>query len=153
MAQGDVFAFQQFFVDVQEGLHDLENDEFRVAIIDAVVTPLVSSADPRWGAGGGTNFATNEVTPGGNYVANGALAANPSVILSGGAAIFDADDPPAWAAAAGNPNDARWAILYNNTDVGKRCVAFIDLGAVFDMTTGDLDINFGAGGIHTMQAA
>lgn len=151
MAQGDFKFFDQACVDVLEKLHDLENDDVRLALITSAVTPAVTDADPRWGAGGTTNFATNQVTPGGNYASGGAQCANPSVVLSGGQAVFDADDPAAWNAHASNPTNARWGILYNNTDAGKRCLGFLDLGSTFDMTTGPLTVAWNAGGLGTLN--
>lgn len=155
MSQGDVVAFHQFLVDVQEKLHDLENDEFRLSLMTNASAPLATTPDPRWGAmgAGTTDLSANEVALGGSYVAGGTLVANPSVVLIKSSAVFDADDPATWAAAAGNPSNARWAVLYNNTDPGKRCIAFVDLGSLFDMKIGDLDINFGADGIHRLTAA
>ena len=145
MAQGDVHVFDQFLVDVFEKLHDMENDSIKCALITAAVTPAIVDADPRFGAGGTVNFKTNEVTPGGNYAADGAACLNPSVVLNGGSGIIeiDFDDPATWAQNAGNPTDARWGIVFNVT-AANRCIAFVDLGSAFDMTTGDLTITWGA---------
>ena len=153
MAQGDVVFFDQFLVDVLEKLHDLETDSFKLALTTDVVTPTATTSDPRWGAGGGTNLATNEVTPGGNYAAGGAACANPAVTLTGGLAQFDTDDPASWAQNASNPTNARWGILYNDTDAGKRALGFLDLGSVFDMTTGPLTVAWNANGIARLDQA
>lgn len=143
MAQGDVVWFDQALVDVLEKLHDLENDTVKVGLTDGTTTPSATTSDPRWGAGGGTNFASEEVTPGGNYSAGGATPAAPSVTLTGGLAEFDAGDV-SWAQNASNPTNATWGILYNDTDAGKRALAYVDLGGAFNMTTGDLTITWGA---------
>lgn len=144
MAQGDVVVFDQFLVDALEKVHDMENDVIKCALITAVQTPVATSADPRWGAGGTTNFATDQVTPGGNYTTGGNTCAAPSVTLVGGAAEIDFGDPAAWLQNAGNPTNARWGIIYNDTAAGKNCIGFVDLGSAFDMTTGDLTITWGA---------
>ena len=57
MAQGDVTWFEQAFVDIQEGLHDLENDTIKLGLTDSTTTPASTTADPRWGAGGTTNLS------------------------------------------------------------------------------------------------
>lgn len=150
MAQGDVVFFDQFLVDVMEKLHDLENDVIKVGLVNSTTTPSATTADPRWGTGGSTNFSANEVTPGGNYAAGGATAAAPSVTLSSGAAVFDAGDV-SWAQNASNPTTARWGIIYNSTDAGKRCLGYVDLGSVFDMTTGQLEILWNASGIASLN--
>ena len=142
MAQGDVVFFDQFLVDMAEGLHDLENDVIKVGLVTNVTTPADTTADPRWGAGGTTNFKTNEVTPGGNYVVDGATPATPSVTLAGGQAEIDWGDV-SWAQNASNPTDATWAIIYNSTDAGLRCIGYVDIGGTFNMTTGDLSITWG----------
>lgn len=152
MAAGDVVFFDQFMVDVQEGVHNLETDTIKLGLITNAVTPAVTDADPRWGAGGTTNFATNQVTPGGNYATGGPAAANPTVALSGGAAVFDADDI-AISQAAGNPTDARWGILYNDTAAGKNAIGFVDLGSVIDLSAGNFSVAWNASGISSMNQA
>jgi hypothetical protein len=152
MAIGDVVFFDQWLADVAKKLHDHSADTFKVGLITSATTPLVTTADPRWGAGGSTNFSTTQVTPGGNYTTGGATVGTPTVTLTGGAAVIDGGDV-AWAQNAGNPTNARWGILYNDTDAGKRAVAFVDLGSAFDMTTGPLNINWNAAGIATINQA
>lgn len=152
MAAGDVFAFDQFLVDVQEKIHDLENDSIKVALITSAVTPAVTDADPRWGAGGTTNFSTNQVTAGGNYTTGGASAATPSVTLSTGAAVFDAGDISI-AQHASNPTNARWGIIYNDTAAGKNCIGYVDLGTTIDLSAGAFSVTWNASGIMSMNQA
>lgn len=152
MAAGDVFVFDQFMVDVQEKIHDLETDTIKVALITSAVTPAVTDADPRWGAGGTTNFSTSQVTPGGNYTTGGSAAATPSVTLSGGAAVFDAGDISI-AQHASNPTNARWGIIYNDTAAGKNCIGYVDLGTTIDLSAGAFSITWNASGITSMNQA
>lgn len=152
MAAGDIIFFDQFLVDVQEGLHDLENDTIKLGLVTSVVTPSATTSDPRWGAGGGTNLATNQVTPGGNYSSGGSTIANNSVVLSSGAAVFDGDDISI-AQNASNPTNARWAPIYNDTDTGKRAIGYVDLGAAIDLSAGAFAIAWNAGGISSMNQA
>jgi len=145
MAQGDVFVFDQFLVDVCEGVHDLENDDIRCAITDGTTTPTQTTPDPRWGAAGTTDFSAEESSPQtGNYTAGGNVCSNPTVTLVGGLAEIDFDDPATWAQNASNPTNARWGIVYNFTAGGKNCIGAVDLGSTFNMTTGDLQISWGA---------
>lgn len=152
MAQGDVVFFDQFLVDALEKVHDLENDTIKVGLTDGTTTPAATTADPRWGAGGTTNFSSEEVTAGGNYTAGGATPAAPSVTLSGGAAVFDAGDV-SWSQNGSNPTNARWGIIYNDTATGKNAIGYVDLGSAFDMTTGDLSIAWNASGIASLDQA
>lgn len=152
MAAGDVFFFDQWLVDVQEKLHDLENDSVKVALITSAATPAVTDADPRWGAGGTTNFSSSQVTPGGNYTTGGIAASAPSVTLTGGAAVFDAGDISV-AQHASNPTNARWGIIYNDTATGKNCIGYVDLGATIDLSAGAFSITWNASGISSMNQA
>lgn len=151
MAAGDVVFFDQYLVDVQEALHDQETGTFKLGLITNAVTPSATTADPRWGAGGSTNFSSNQVTPGGNYATAGPTIANPVVSLSGGAGVFDGDDVSI-AQDASNPTDARWGIIYN-TATGNRALGFVDLGAVIDLTAGPFSVAWNASGISSMNQA
>jgi hypothetical protein len=50
---------------------------------------------------------------------------------------------------ASNPNNARWAVIYNDTSAGKEAVAFVDLGGVTDLTAGAFSITWNASGIFS----
>lgn len=152
MAAGDVVVFDQFLVDVQEGLHDLENDTIKLGLVTASVTPAANTPDPRWGSGGSTNLSTNQVTPGGNYASGGPTIANPTVTLSGGAGVFDGGDITINQNAS-NPTNARWAPIYNDTDAGKRAIGFLDLGAATDLSAGDFVVSWNVSGIHSFNQA
>lgn len=153
MASGDVVFFDQYLVDVQEGVHNQETDSFKVGLIaDSTSPPIATSADPRWGSGGTTDFSADEVTPGGNYTTGGPAAANPAVTLSGGAGVFDADDISITQNAS-NPTNARWGILYNDTAAGKNCLGYVDLGSTIDLSAGDFSITWNASGISSMDQA
>lgn len=152
MAAGDVFFFDQWLVDVAEKLHDHENDDFKYGLITSGATPAITAADPRWGSGGTTNYSTSQVTPGGNYSSGGPSIANPSVVLSSGQAVIDGDDISI-AQNASNPTNARWAIIYNNTDTGKRCVGYVDLGAAIDLSAGAFANAWNASGIAAINQA
>jgi len=152
MAAGNVVFYEQFYVDVLEGIHDLENDTINLGLVSATYTPTAADADPRWGAGGTTDTSTNEVTPGGNYPAGGLNVANPSVTLVLGEGEFDADDVSALQNVS-NPSGARWGILYNNTAVGKQAIGYLDLGSVIDLSAGDFSVAWDVNGIARLGAA
>jgi len=152
MAAGDVFVFDQFFVDVLSKLHDLSSDTIKIAFITDAVTPAVTDADPRWGAGGSTNYSTNEVTPGGNYSTGGETITNVSVTLSSGKGVFDGDNISI-AVNGSNPTNARWGIIYNDTDAGKRAIAYFDIGSVFSLASDQFDIQWAASGIIDFDQA
>ena len=146
MAQGELIIFSECKVDLGLTLHDLNADEIRVAFVDD--TPTAATADPRWGAGGTTNLSTNKGS-GGNFPADGEDITN-SYVASGADAKFDGTTNIAYAKNASNPADSRWAILYNSTDAGKRCIAAVDLGAIADGTAGAVNVTWNASGIFTV---
>ena len=55
---------------------------------------------------------------------------------------FDSATNPTWAQNASNDVDAFWGIIYNDTDVGNRAFAFVDLGGPVDMSAGALTITW-----------
>lgn len=152
MASGDITFTDQWLVDVQEKLHDMEADVIKLGLITSATTPAATTADPRWGAGGTTDWSTSEVTPGGNYSAGGPTIANNSVTLSGGAGVFDGDDISITQDAS-NPTNARWGIIYNDTDAGKRALGFLDLGSDRDLSAGNFTVTWNASGISSMNQA
>ena len=152
MAKGDIIWFEQAYVDTDEGLHDKENDTFKLGLATDALTPTATTSDPRWGAGGGTNLSTNEVSAGGNYSAGGPAIANPTVTLDTNKSKFDGDDIQVLQDGS-NPTDARWGYIYNDTDAGKRALAAVDLGAVTDLSAGQFDVAWDVNGIATTGAA
>lgn len=147
MAAGDTFVFDKFLENVfDSGIHDFgaTPNTVKVGLITSATTPAVTDADPRWAAGGTPDFSASEVTPGGNYAAGGATCATPSASLSAGALQVDFGDPATWSQNAGNPTNARWGIIYDDTAANKNAIGYIDLGATIDMTAGDLTITWGA---------
>jgi hypothetical protein len=150
MAQGTVSIFDAFLENVLDsGIHDFgaTPNAIKVALIKSAANggddPAVTDPDPRWGAGGGTNFASAEVTPGGNYAAGGKSCAAASATLVGGVLHVDFGDPSTWDQHASNPTNARWGIVYDDTATGKQCIGFVDLGSDFDMSGGPLTITWG----------
>lgn len=153
MAAGDITFFHQFKVDLGNKIHDLDSDTWKVGFITSAVTPAAGDAAPHWGGTGTTNFATNEVTPGGNYVANGPSLASLAYTNSGGTVSWSGQKISI-AQHASNPTNARWGILYNSTDANKRAAAILDFGSARDLTAGLFEFKFnavdGVGAIGTL---
>lgn len=153
MAAGDIVFFHQFKVDLGNKLHDLDTDVWKVGLTTATVTPTAADAGPHWGGTGTTNYATNQVTPGGNYATGGPSLTSLAYTNSAGTVSWNAAKV-AIAQNASNPTNARWGIIYNSTDANKRAAAYIDLGSARDLTTGLFEIRFnsvdGTGTIGTL---
>ena len=112
----------------------------KVALVTNTSPPAVADSDPRWGAGGSQNYATNEVTPGGNYSAGGITLTSPTSTLSGAVTSLNATSPISLAASVSNPTGAYWAVFYDSTDAGKHVFGYMDLGGPISTVTG-LQIN------------
>lgn len=149
MAAGDITLFNEFKEDVGQKIHNLSSDTFKLGLVTNAVTPAASTSDPRWGAGGGTNLSSSQVTPGGNYSSGGPTLASSTWSETSGTATFDAADVSI-AQNASNPNNARWGIIYNDTSAGKEAVAFVDLGGVTDLSAGAFSITWNASGIFAL---
>jgi hypothetical protein len=148
VAAGTVTVFDQFLEDLGKKIHNLDTDTFNFALVDSTTALAATTADPRWGTGGTTNLSTNEVS-GGNATAGGSDITS-TYTLSGGTATFDGQDVSI-PQSASNPTTARYGVIYNNTDTGKRAIAFVDLGAVTDLTAGDFTVTWNASGIFTLS--
>lgn len=148
MATGDVTLFDQFLVDMGNGEHDLSADSIKMAYVSNAVTPAVGTSDPRWGAGGGTNLATDEQS-GGNFAVGGVVLASFAATLSAGTVKLDYTDPSQVATNASNPTSIYHAVIYNDTNAGKRAIAAIELGGPITGVTQALTVTPNASGLAT----
>lgn len=153
MATGDVTWFDRFVEDIGNKLHNLSSDDIYVGLVSNATVPTAATADPRWGAGGTTDFSANEVTPGGNYSAGGV---NCSVVLTdnwtSAAGVHKLDiDNVSIAQHASNPTGVYWGIIYNWTDTGKRAIGFVELGGPLDLTSGPFSITWNPSGNGTIS--
>lgn len=141
MAAGDVTFFNQARVDIGKKVWDLNGDTIKLGLVTSAVTPAAADAAPHFGGTGTTNYATNQVTAGGNYASGGPSLTTVSWTPSGATAIWKADKV-AIAQHASNPTNARWGILYNATDTNKRAIAFVDLGTTKDLSAASQEIRW-----------
>lgn len=140
MARGDVHWFNRGLLDLGAKRHDLSADSLRLGIVDNVTPPTVNTADPRWGSGGTTNFSSNQVDLATGYSGPIALA---SVTWSqvSNVPTLRANVVTIPQDAAGF-TDAAWGIIYNDTDTGKRALAFVDLGGPVGNVAGDVTVDW-----------
>ena len=149
MAIGDVAVFDQFKEDLGAKLHDLNTDDMYYCLNTAALSPTEALSDPRYGTGGGTNLTTTEVS-GGNVTAGGSnLAPTDAWTRAGATVTFDLNDVSITQAGA-NPTNARWLVVYNFTDTGKRAPLYLDLGADVDLSAGDFTVTWNVSGVFTL---
>ncbi len=151
MARGDLTVFNEFTVSLGEKKINLETDTIKLALIDNVVTPLVTATSPQWAVGSDQDYDANEVSTAGGYVAGGFTISGPELVRSGAVATFDDDDSDLSLAQNGSGfTDAYWAIIYSDTAANKECIAFIELAGPVSEQAGPININFNASGILTI---
>ncbi|KKM61729.1 hypothetical protein LCGC14_1528830 [marine sediment metagenome] len=144
MATGDVIVFDEALEYLLDGGFEAA-DDVKCAILDNTATPTAAFATPALG-----DFT--EVGAAGSYVAGGTSLGSLSTLVSeaAGTMTFDSATNPTWAQNASNDVDAWWGLIYNDTDVGNRAIAFVELGGPVDMTAGDLTITWNGSGIFTI---
>jgi hypothetical protein len=148
MAQGTVTMFQAALDTIGLGEWNMNTDQFNIALLTAVTTPATGDADPGMHASRTTNFLSTEIATAGNYTQGGGDITN-TYSQTSGVGKFDAADHTILAQNASNPTVVRWGIIYNTTDTDKKAIGFIDLGANFDASTGDITVAWDASGVFT----
>jgi hypothetical protein len=151
MVQGTVVVFDAYMENTWDsGIHDFgaSPNTIMCAIVNNTAPPVITTANPTWGAAG-TNLSTNEVS-GGSMTVGGLVCLTATATLNAGTLDVDFGDPATWAQLPGNPVDCYWGVVYDDTATDKNCIGFVDLGGIFDATTGDLTITWGAP-FHTVN--
>lgn len=141
MATGDIKWFAQALHDLGNKIHDIDGDTLKLALVTNTTVPSLSTAAPHYGGTGTTNFATNAVATGTSWTGPVTLA-NKSWSLVSNVPTFRADNPATIAQDASGFTNARWGIIYNDTDANKRCIAFVDLGSDRSLVSGSLAIDW-----------
>lgn len=142
MAVGDVIIFDKAVKPLLDNTHDLDTDEFKLAICDNTLTPTKAMLTPAL-----SDFT--QVGVAGTYVLDGQILAVTLTELNE-ITKLDFTTNPTWLLNALNDIDAFWGIVYNNTNVGKEAIAFVDLGGPFDMQTDDLIVSWHPDGVLDM---
>jgi hypothetical protein len=152
MATGDIKWFAQGLLDIGNKVHNLGADTLRLGIVTTTTVPAIGTAAPHWGGTGTTNFATNQVvTTGTQYTAPKTLA---SVTWSSVSNVptLRATDIAMTQDASGFTNGA-WGIIYNDTDVNKRALAYVEISAAgtASLVSGALTIDWGGAGTDILR--
>jgi len=139
MAEGDITIFNKAKLGFFNGTHDLDTHAIKCALLENTTTPAADDAAPTLGA-------YTQVTAAGSYVAGG-LTVIVSLTEAIGVVTFDLITNPNWLKNTLNSPTCFWALIYNDTDVGKEAIAFVDLAGAVDMTAVDLTVTWHANGV------
>ena len=148
MAAGDLVVYDAHLQNIGRGVHNLETGDISFGLVTATYTPTAADADPCWGAGGTTNTSTNEVAAGGNYAAGGPSIGG-TYSQTSGTATFDATDVSI-TQIAGNPTNARWGVVYDETATNNNAICYLDLGTAVDLAAGDFSVTWNVSGLYTI---
>lgn len=155
MATGDIKWFAAGLKALGDKVHNLGSDTLKLGIVTNATVPSIDTADPRWGAGGTTNFLSNQVATGGaSYTAPVTLASVTWTTVGSGPGVptLRASDITLAQDASGFTNGA-YGIIYNDTDASKRAIAYIELssGGAASLVAGSLTINFQGAGTDVLR--
>lgn len=147
MARNDWVTFEEFSIDLANGVHNLGGDTFKVGLIDNTATvPAASTATPRW-----ADFSGNEVdSTAGNYTANGIALTGTSAAEAAGVVTFDDTGNVSIAQDGSGFTNAYYAILYNDSATNDEAVGFLDMGGPVSEVAGAVTITWHASGILTL---
>lgn len=152
MATGDLKWFAAGLLDLGNKIHNLSSDVLKLGIVNSTTAPALSTAGPHWGGTGTTNFATTQVaTTGTQYTGPKTLA---SVTWTNVANVptLRATDISMTIDASGFANGA-YGIIYNDTDVNKRALGFVELSAAgaLSLVAGAVTIDWGGAGTDLLK--
>lgn len=151
MARGDVHLFAAFQQRALAGGNfNLSVDGLKLGIVGNGVVPAITTADPRWGAGGTTDFSAQQVPTGTAYTGPVALT-GVTLTLSGAVSSLKANNVVVAQDAAGF-TAGYYGIIYDDTVTGKYAVGYVDLGGPVSLQNGPLNLNWNAAGIETFTA-
>lgn len=127
--------FNSFSEAVYEGVHDFENDTFKVALTNTAPTAA------------NTVFANiTEVAAGNGYTAGGlALTIDPSS-QTGGVYTAVIDGNITFTASGGEIGPARYLVVYNDSATNKELVAYYDYGSSLTLQDGE-SLTFAGNGV------
>jgi len=140
MARGDIHWFNRALFDAAKKLHDLSSDALKLGIVNNTTAPTVNTADPRWGSGGTTDFSANQVATATGYTGPISLTTVTFTQVSNIPTLRA--DIVTIPQDAGGFSNGYWGIIYNNTDAGKRALAYVDLGGAVGNVNGPIDIDW-----------
>ena len=113
------------------GVHDLDTDTLKVALIKASPTGTFDASTTNY-----SDLSTDEAS-GTNYTAGGQALDSPVISLSGGTAFVDFADE----VFSNLTISADGAIIYNASQ-GNKAIAVFDFGGTVTSTSGDFTIVF-----------
>jgi hypothetical protein len=154
MATGTIKWFAQGLHDLGNKIHGLGVDDYRLGIVTNATVPAVNTAAPHWGGTGTTKFATNQVGTGGTSYTGPIVLTSEAWALNATGGAMDFADISLAQDASGFTNGA-YGIIYNNTDVNKRAIGYVEIssGGTASLVAGPVTITLNAAGVFSLSQA
>ena len=151
MATGDIKWFPAALLDLGNKVHNLSSDTLKMGVVTTSNVPALSTAAPHWGGTGATNFASTQVGTGGGYTAPITLASVTWTNVSN-VPTLRAADIVIPQNVSGFSNGA-YGIIYNDTDVNKRALGWIELSSAgaASIVSGSITIDFQGSGTDVLK--
>ena len=146
MAQGDFIVFDTAMLNLLNDWDD-SNIFYYGLVTASAPSPTRNTVAPHWNGSGTTNYYTYQVSIGGTSYNGPKSLGNFTWTESSNIFTLDFSDPSTIQQDASGFTDARWAILFNNSDGSKRCLAALDLGGPISIQSGTFDFDFHANGL------
>jgi len=124
-------------------------DVIKCALVTNAVIPTAADVAPEL-------IDYTELPNAGSYITGGANLGTWTALLttpSAGVVKYDTVTDPSWDQNALSVTDPYWGIIYNDTQTGDPCLAYVELGGPIDLTLGSLTIVWNAAGIATITKA
>lgn len=128
MATGDVHWFNETLANLGSKLENLAADALMLGIVTSATVPTIATVAPHWAGTGTTNFATNQVAVTGTSYTGPKTLTTVTWANASGVSKLSADNITMAQDASGFAN-AAYGIIYDNTDVNKRALGFIELSS------------------------
>lgn len=154
MAAGDIKWFAAGLLQLGSKVHNLTSDVLKLGIVTSATVPGIDTAVPAWGAGGSTNFSTNQVGTGGGYTGPITLASVTFTEIGSAPKVptLRATDVVIPQNASGFANGA-YGIIYNDTDASKRALGYVEISSAgaASIVSGSLTLDFQGAGTDMLR--
>lgn len=141
-----VSVYDHFLEILGDGSIDMDNDTFKVALLDSSHT--FTATDTDW-----SDVSGNELANGNGYTTGGAALTSVTWGQTSGTVTFDAADVT-WTASGGSIGPATDAVIYDDTHASDLILFSIDLdGAKTAEDGADFSLIWNGSGIFTIAPA
>lgn len=135
MASGDLVIFDEMLLALGKGIHVLDGDVLKLAILDDTVVPTANDTTPVLG--------DYTAVSGGNFPATPDTMAV-TLVEAAGVVTFDITTNVSYAKNAANPSNVFFALLYNSSKADQ-AIGFVEIAAAgFDGKNGLFTLTWGA---------